>query len=239
MLAEMPAVEFVRLANERLAPKPPTMRRVVELNRGALIAQEPSARALDRVPRETQLLDVRPAADFAAGHIVGAIGVPVSVAGFANRAGFMLDPEREVSVLAGSAREGADAVRLLGAVGFSKLSLIDSGLPSGVPLESFQVIAANALDDQDLQVLDVREPDEQEETISGAICVPYRDLADANLSALDPARPVATVCNSGTRAAVAASLLARRGFRDVRPVLEGGMPAYWAYARAKREPAER
>jgi glyoxylase-like metal-dependent hydrolase (beta-lactamase superfamily II)/rhodanese-related sulfurtransferase len=239
MLAEMPAREFVRLANERLAPKPPTMTRVVELNRGPLIAQEPRARALDRVPRETQLLDVRPAADVAAGHIVGAIGVPVSVTGFANRAGFVLDPEREVTVLAGSAREGAEAVRLLAAVGFSTLSLIDGGLPSGVPLESFQVTPASALDDRDLQVLDVREPDEQEETVSGALCVPYRDLAGADLSALDPERPVATVCNSGARAAVAASLLARRGFRDVRPVLEGGMPAYRASAPATREPAQR
>ena len=106
------------------------------LNRGPLITQEPIARALDRVPGATQLLDVRPAADVAAGHIVGAIGVPVSVTGFANRAGFVLDLEREVTVLAGSPGEGAEAIRLLAAVGFSRLSLIDSGLPSGVPLES-------------------------------------------------------------------------------------------------------
>jgi rhodanese-related sulfurtransferase len=108
-----------------------------------------------------------------------------------------------------------------------------------VPLESFRVTPASALDDDDLQVLDVREPDEQEETVAGALCIPYRDLADADLSSLDPERPVATVCNSGTRAAVAASLLARRGFRDVRPVLEGGMPAYRACEPAKREPTPR
>ncbi|MDX6570624.1 MAG: hypothetical protein QOH15_3202 [Gaiellales bacterium] len=226
MLAEMPSSEFVRLANEGLAPKPPTMTRVVELNRGPLIEQEPTARARDRVPPDTQLLDVRPAADVAAGHIAGTIGVPVSVTGFANRAGFVLDLEREVTVLAASPQEGADAVRLLAAVGFSELSLIDSGLPSGVPLESFRVTPASDLDDPDLQVLDVREPDEQADTVPGALCVPYRDLARADLSALDPTQPVATVCNSGVRAAIAASMLARRGFRDVRPVLEGGMPAY-------------
>ncbi len=76
----------------------------------------------------------------------------------------------------------------------------------------------------------MREPDEQDVTVPGALCIPYRELADADLSALDPARPVATVCNSGVRASVAASLLARRGFRDVRPVLEGGMPAYLSSA---------
>ena len=96
----------------------------------------------------------------------------------------------------------------------------------GQTLERFQVTVAASLDDDGLQVLDVREADELDETVPGAICVPYRELADAELSALDPERPVATVCNSGVRAAVAATLLARRGFRDVRPVLEGGMPAY-------------
>jgi rhodanese-related sulfurtransferase len=74
----------------------------------------------------------------------------------------------------------------------------------------------------------VREADEQERTVPGAIRIPYRELGEAPLDALDPARPVATVCNSGVRAAVAATLLARRGFPDVRPVLEGGMPAYEA-----------
>jgi glyoxylase-like metal-dependent hydrolase (beta-lactamase superfamily II)/rhodanese-related sulfurtransferase len=230
MLAAMPSSEFVRLANEGLAPKPPTMTRVVELNRGPLIESEPVARVLDRVPAETQLLDVRQPLDVASGHIAGMINVPVAVTGFANRAGFVLDLEREVTVLAGSAREGADAVRLLAAVGFAQVSIIDSGPPSGVPLESFRVTPAAALDDIDLQVVDVREPDEQDETVPGALRVPYRELAHADLSALDPARPVATVCNSGSRAAIGASMLARRGFRDVRPVLEGGMPAYCARA---------
>jgi hydroxyacylglutathione hydrolase len=226
MLAAMPAAEFVRLANERLAPKPPTMSRVVELNRGPLIEEEPTARLVDAPPTGAQLLDVRPAADVAVGHVVGAIAVPVSVPGFANRAGFVLDLDREVTLIARSHEEAAQAARLLAAVGFARLSMLEPGLPEGASIETFRVTSADGLDAAGLQVLDVREPDEQEITVAGALCVPYRDLATADLSALDPAQPVAPVCNSGVRAAVAASLLARRGFRDVRPVLEGGMPAY-------------
>jgi hydroxyacylglutathione hydrolase len=226
MLADMPSSDFVRLANERLAPKPPTMARVVELNRGPLIEQEPSARPVSEVAAGSQLLDVRPASDVAAGHVVGSIAVPVSVAGFANRAGFVLDLDREVTVLANSPREGVDAVRLLAAVGFARFAVIDSGLPAGAAIESFRVTPASALGEPELQVLDVREHDEQDVTVPGTLCIPYRDLAHADLSALDPERPVATVCNSGVRASVAASLLARRGFRDVRPVLEGGIAAY-------------
>ena len=88
---------------------------------------------------------------------------------------------------------------------------------------------AVVLDVHDVDAV-LRQVPEQDETVPGALRIPYRDLADADLSALDPERPVATVCNSGVRASVAASQLARRGFRDVRPVLEGGMPAYLAGA---------
>jgi rhodanese-related sulfurtransferase len=72
----------------------------------------------------------------------------------------------------------------------------------------------------------VREADEQAVVAHGAVRIPYRVLREADLSGLDPDRPVATVCQSGARAAVAASLLAARGFRDVRPVLDGGMAAW-------------
>ncbi|HEY1478587.1 MAG TPA: MBL fold metallo-hydrolase [Gaiellales bacterium] len=226
MLAEMPSGEFVRLANENLAEKPPTMARVVELNRGPLVAREPVPRPLDAIPDGVQVLDVRPARDVAASHLTGSIGIPVAIAGFANRAGFVLDPSREIVVLAGSHDEGATAVRLLAAVGFERIALYDRGVPSGAQTSSFHPIAAAELDQPRLQVIDVREADEQVESVPGALLVPYRELADADLSSLDPAQPVATVCNSGVRAAVAATLLERRGFADVRPVLEGGMGAY-------------
>jgi hydroxyacylglutathione hydrolase len=225
MLAEMPPAEFVRLANENLAQKPPTMARVVELNRGPLRAREPAARRLVGLPADVQLLDVRPAAEVAAGHLRGSIGIPVAIAGFANRAGFVLDPEREVVIVAASAAESTEAVRLLAAVGFDRLALYE-GLPEGAAIERFRPIEAVELDDPSLQVVDVREADEQDETVPGALLIPYRELGFADLSSLDPSRPVATVCNSGVRAAVAATLLARRGFGDVRPVLEGGMGAY-------------
>jgi rhodanese-related sulfurtransferase len=53
--------------------------------------------------------------------------------------------------------------------------------------------------------------------------VPYRLLAEADFSALDRARPTAVICQTGTRSPLGASLLARRGFTHVRPVLGEGM----------------
>ena len=66
-------------------------------------------------------------------------------------------------------------------------------------------------DKAELQVVDVREASEQSELAAGALAVPYRLLAEADLSALDPERPTAVVCQTGTRSPLAASLLARRG----------------------------
>jgi rhodanese-related sulfurtransferase len=71
--------------------------------------------------------------------------------------------------------------------------------------------------------------------------VPYRLLAEADLSALDPDRPTAVVCQTGTRTPLAASLLARRGFSHVRPVLGDGMRSWGtreAVAAAEAESAE-
>ena len=63
-------------------------------------------------------------------------------------------------------------------------------------------------------MLDVREESERAEgVVPGAILVPYRLVGTAPPTELDPARPVFTICASGARAMLAASLLARAGLR--------------------------
>ena len=52
--------------------------------------------------------------------------------------------------------------------------------------------------------------------------VPYHDI-HALPDGIDPARPVAALCASGQRAAVAASLLARFGAAQVLHVVDGGV----------------
>ena len=81
-------------------------------------------------------------------------------------------------------------------------------------------------DDPDLQILDVRETAEWEDGhIPGAAHTAYHDL-DALPPALDPARPVAVVCASGQRSAVAAGLVQRLGAATVLHVAGGGVPAW-------------
>ena len=73
------------------------------------------------------------------------------------------------------------------------------------------------------QVLDVRERTEWDAGhIPGSLHVPYHDL-HALPDGLDPDRPIAAICGSGQRSAVAASLLQRHGAEHVVHVAGGGV----------------
>jgi glyoxylase-like metal-dependent hydrolase (beta-lactamase superfamily II) len=87
-------------------------------------------------------------------------------------------------------------------------------------------IEPDALEERvrEVQVVDVREPDEFHGAlghIDGALLVPLAELP-AHAGTLDPARPVVTVCRSGARSAQAAQQLAKAGRVDVAN-LAGGM----------------
>jgi rhodanese-related sulfurtransferase len=76
-------------------------------------------------------------------------------------------------------------------------------------------------------VLDVRSPSEIAlGAIPGALPTPLPRLVEA-LASLDPTRPTVVYCSGGTRSAVAASVLASKGFADVSDVL-GGFEAWRA-----------
>jgi hydroxyacylglutathione hydrolase len=75
----------------------------------------------------------------------------------------------------------------------------------------------------DVQILDVRELSEWESKhMAGSVHVPYHDIHELPRE-LDPERPVAAICSSGQRSAVAASLLQRFGARQVLHVVDGGV----------------
>jgi len=72
----------------------------------------------------------------------------------------------------------------------------------------------------------VREADERDEAfIPGSRHLPYRTARQAAASGLCGGKPIVTICESGARAAIAASVLQAAGL-DARPVLGGGI-ATW------------
>ncbi len=213
---------FVDLSASVTMPKPPTTERVVALNRGPWVAVRPSLEPVE--PGGAGVLDVRPVADYAAGHVPGAISVALDGGSFATRSAFVLDPAEPLVVHARSEADAQEAARRLWSVGLFE----ERGyLTEAVTTESTVTLTvpdfARLLEQGDVQVLDVREEHERAVgVVPGAIFVPYRLVGTAQLNELDPARPVFTICASGARATLAASLLERRGY-DPRPVIGGGV----------------
>ena len=217
---------FVAESADVSAPKPPNLARIVELNRGPFRPAAPPADELAVPVAGSQLLDVRPVAEHLAGHLPGAVSVPVSGSSFSTKAGFVLDADAPVTVLATTAEEAARAVAGLRSVAFSDVT----GYVLGDGPETTESVVMDELEgliEAGATVIDVREHDERDEGyIPGSRNVPYR-LMRACCPGLPEDRPIVTICNSGPRAAVAASILRTKGL-DARPVVDGGMSDWLA-----------
>jgi len=213
--------EFVAHSSAIAAPRPPTVDRVVALNRGPFLGAQPALELLDGA--RGQLLDVRPAAAFAAGHAHGALNVPVAGSSFGTRSGFVLDHDQPVSIHASAAEDARLAARRLYAVGLLDVAGYLLELETPERIEPVGIDELESLVEQDaVEVVDVREKDERDEGfIPGSRHVPYR-LVRAFRDELDNGRPVVTICSSGGRAGVAASVLVAEGV-EARPVLDGGV----------------
>jgi glyoxylase-like metal-dependent hydrolase (beta-lactamase superfamily II)/rhodanese-related sulfurtransferase len=221
------AEEFVSESAGNGALRPPNMERIVAINRGPFVG---APRALEQVSSAegAVLLDVRSARAFAAGHSHGAINVPVSGSQFPTRAAFVLDPDQRI-VLHGPTDEVDRAARGLRAVGFLDLG---GYLPQTDQSETFDPIELDELEQLfasgDVQLLDVREKEERDDGyIPESRHIPYRRVGDFAQELGDDG-PVVTICATGARASLAASILAAEGV-PARPVLGAGV-ADWQEA---------
>jgi hydroxyacylglutathione hydrolase len=207
-------------------PKPPNSERIVELNRGPFAPAPPEVRPVDAGAAAT-VLDVRPASEFAAGHAAGALNVPVSGSRFATKAGFVLSADEPVVLHAGSEVDARRAARGLHAIGLFAVEGYSLDPPSTDRLDPIGLDELERLlADDAVEVIDVREADERSSGyIAGSRHIPYR-LLRAVGDGVGSQRPVVvTICESGGRAAIAASVLAAAGI-DVRPVLGAGVSAW-------------
>jgi rhodanese-related sulfurtransferase/glyoxylase-like metal-dependent hydrolase (beta-lactamase superfamily II) len=208
-------------------PRPPNMERIVELNRGELVGAQPALERLDSLPESAVVVDVRPTEAFAGGHHSGAVGIPVSGSGFATKAAFVL-PDLPVVLHASDGDEAVRAARSLHAVGlFETVGWQEGGGPETLEPVSLDELERLLADDA-VDLLDVREADERDEAhIPGSQHLPYRTARAAAEAGLLDGRPVVTICESGARAAIAASVLQAAGI-EARPVLDGGMAGWQA-----------
>jgi glyoxylase-like metal-dependent hydrolase (beta-lactamase superfamily II)/rhodanese-related sulfurtransferase len=241
-LAEEDEERFVERAIGSLGPQPPNFRNIVALNRGPLVREGVEAHPL--TPRQVEqaraggalVVDVRTDLQFDDAHIPGAVAITMLRAGFGSKLAWLADPDQEIVLVGRDDEDARHAVELAAAVGITSVAgFLAGGMTSWReerrPVESVERITVAELHDrlerdEGLQVLDVREESEwRSGNIPGSLLEPYHDIRGLP-GGLDPARPVAAVCSSGQRSAVAASLLQRHGAERVLHVVDGGVPAW-------------
>jgi len=195
----------------------------------------------DAVQKGVLVIDVRPAASFAAGHLVGSINVPLGKS-FLTWAGSVLPTDWDLVLLAaGESREAAtSAGRELSLIGLDRVlgvitpaSIAELGVRV-VTLAGLPATAIGASVAGDRVVLDVRSRSEWNEGhIPGAVNIPLAELvARVHELRAHAGRPIAVHCQGGGRSAVAASVLQANGLDDVSNI-QGG---YSAWARAGNRP---
>jgi rhodanese-related sulfurtransferase len=213
--------EFVADSAAIAMPRPPNMEHIVKLNRGPFVGSVPALGATDRDAHF--VLDVRDGDAYVAGHVAGAVNVPVSGSSFGTRAGFLIPPSGTVALHADTPEQAERAAQKLHAVGFLELA---GFLESPEASETLEPVELDELErlvaDRSVEVIDVREPYERDTGyIPGSRNIPYRIIGDF-ADDLGGGRPVVTICETGPRAAIAASVLAAAGLR-ARPVLHTGV----------------
>lgn len=237
--------EFVRFMNESLPERPPNMARIVRLNMSdeELEPVELHQLSVDDVATHQAdgafLLDVRSPADFAAGHIPGAINVYLDGGQFQNRVGLVFPPAARLVLITESDQEAHRAIDALLVIGFTNIDgYVTGGMQrweqTGHEYVSTSDITVHDLQermktDSNLTVLDVRELSEwQEGHIESAPNIPFYKVRAA-AEEFDPNGSYAVICAGGIRSMIAASVLQAQGFRSILNV-EGGMDA-WNSAR--------
>jgi hydroxyacylglutathione hydrolase len=198
-----------------------------------------SERVVPLVDANTIALDVRGAADYAAGHIPGTVNIPFGHS-FITWAGWLVPYERDLLLITGDASHGVadDAARDLALIGLDTVvgyavagDALAAWSRAGRTVETVPRMSAAELAPRlrtgELLVIDVRGHDEWETGhLPGVANIPLGRL-DERVAELPEDRPIVVQCQGGTRSAIAASVLQSRGVANVID-LSGGFAAWQA-----------
>jgi glyoxylase-like metal-dependent hydrolase (beta-lactamase superfamily II) len=240
--------EFIGLLTADLPERPDYFASSAEMNRrGAtplydlppMPVLEPAAFA-QQIEAGAIVLDTRPATEYMAGHIPGSVNI--GLAGqFASWTASLLGTTARLLLVAEDPDRLEEALLRLARVGIESIAgSLAGGFPAwrkaGLAVESIPEISAGELRRRRLHgpaiaVLDVRNKDEWETGhMEGAQWVPLHEL-ESRMAEVPRETPAAVQCQAGYRSAIACSLLARRGYRNIANVI-GGWNAWTALAQA-------
>jgi hydroxyacylglutathione hydrolase len=222
--------DYQQIKRENLRVWRPALRRKVQHTLAALTPTNVQAMRDEGVA----LVDLRPAADFAAAHAPGAISVPFNRADVHGFLAKLLPTSTSVVLAADNDLVADEAGALLREAGWNVVGALAGGMAAwwaaglGVAaLELWPIEQLRAhVGDPAVTIVDVREPEEWADgVIAGAKLIPQAELW-ARHAELPCDGQIVTICGGGVRSARASSLLEHLGFTRAATVDRAGM-AEW------------
>ena len=237
-LQKMTKDEFIKLMTTDLPEAPKYFSMDARLNREGAGALEELPRPVALSPAEVNklaqagytVLDVRPGAAFGTAHVPGALNIGLS-GQFASWAGSLLQTGMQLIIVAEDEAGVDEAVMRLARVGLENVKgFLAGGIyawdqagleTASIPQMPVDELRSRIDEKSDMQILDVRRPAEYAGGhIPGAVSAELAHLEE-QVEQLDPSRPTAVACAGGYRSSAAASILSKRGFRNLFNIVGG------------------
>ncbi len=175
------------------------------------------------------VVDVRPVAAYAAGHLPGSVSIPLR-AHYATWLGWLLPPETPILIIREPDQDPADILWPALNIGYTGIAGelaggITAWVASGGEVATTRILRPSQVDTP--VFIDVRQASEHAAGhLPGAHLIELGSLPRHTEDL--PSGPATVMCGHGERAATAASLLERAGRTDL-SILDGG-PADWSQA---------
>jgi glyoxylase-like metal-dependent hydrolase (beta-lactamase superfamily II)/rhodanese-related sulfurtransferase len=229
LLAAPDAEAFVRALTDRLGTYPTYFAWLAEVNRRGpeVLTGQPPLPGLTVEQVQAQLrdgamvVDVRPVADVAAGHIPGAISIALRSA-FATWLGWVIDPATPIVIVRNPDQPTADILWPALNIGYGHITgelagAMPAWAAAGLPVTTMSIVSPAEIGGK---VLDIRQNAEyQAGHLPTALHIELGSLA-GHAGGIESG-PVTVMCAHGERAMTAATLLQRDGRTNV-AVLDGG-----------------
>jgi hydroxyacylglutathione hydrolase len=184
------------------------------------------------IEKSAVVVDTRMPPAFGSAHIMDAYSIWLS--GLPLFSGWVLPYDRPILLVVNEVEHVQTAVRYLYRMGYDLLEGYILGVETwsaeALPLKHLGLLTVQELKarldkDNNITVLDVRSDEEwHAEHIKGAIHM-YVGHLEESIDEILPNQPTAVICSIGNRASLGASILQRKGYKDVHIVL-GGMFAW-------------
>jgi len=236
--------QFVDLVLEGQPEPPRYFKEMKRINRdgAGMVADLPEPRHLPSSALEHALaeglvvIDTRPVTAIAGGYVPGTIAIPAG-SSFLTWAGWLLPYDQPFALIADERdiTELANELRLIGLnhlTGYWSPQVIEDWANSHGSLNLIDQVTADELRQRvasgQVQILDVRGSDEYDAGhLSESINIPLGYLRE-RLASIPTETPVVVHCQGGLRSAIASTILAAKGFRNVTDLIGG----YAAWQRA-------